>query len=123
MGDPATGAQRLSMAGGINNLGTTIGPLIVSFVIFGSANANASADISSIKAPYLVLGVLFIVIAAIFKFSSLPNKIEQATNVDEAAAQAAHHDVARRQRHPLVRAERRDPARGQQEPGLRRCGR
>src|SRR6476619_4668264 len=36
MGDPKTGAQRLSMAGGINNFGTTIGPLLVSYTIFGS---------------------------------------------------------------------------------------
>jgi FHS family L-fucose permease-like MFS transporter len=27
MGDPKSGAQRLSMAGGVNNFGTTIGPL------------------------------------------------------------------------------------------------
>src|ERR1051325_4032672 len=34
MGDPTKGSQRLSMAGGVNNVGTTIGPLIVSFAIF-----------------------------------------------------------------------------------------
>jgi len=28
------------MAGGVNNLGTTIGPLIVSFAIFGSATSS-----------------------------------------------------------------------------------
>ena len=31
MGDSSTGSQRLSLAGGINNVGTTIGPLVVSF--------------------------------------------------------------------------------------------
>src|SRR6478735_11846075 len=36
MGDPKTGSQRLSMAGGINNLGTTLGPVVVSLAIFGS---------------------------------------------------------------------------------------
>src|SRR3982751_4193272 len=39
MGDPKTGSQRLSMAGGVNNFGTTIGPLLVSFAIFGSVSA------------------------------------------------------------------------------------
>ena len=29
MGDPKKGSQRLSLAGGINNIGTTIGPLLV----------------------------------------------------------------------------------------------
>ena len=36
MGDPKTGSQRLSLAGGVNNFGTTIGPLLVSFAIFGT---------------------------------------------------------------------------------------
>ena len=40
MGDPKKGSQRLSMAGGINNMGTTIGPLIVSFAIFGSLSTS-----------------------------------------------------------------------------------
>ncbi len=91
MGDPASGAQRLSMAGGINNFGTTIGPLIVSFAIFGSATAKgAIADISSVKAPYLILGVVFIAIAAIFKFSSLPNKINNEPASDASAAASEH---------------------------------
>ena len=77
MGDPKTGAQRLTLAGGINNLGTTIGPLIVSFAIFGSvAAANTEASIESVKIPYLILGVAFILVAIMIKFSSVPNKIE-----------------------------------------------
>src|SRR5689334_24647924 len=43
IGDPKTGAQRLSMAGGINNLGTTIGPLLVSYAIFGSVTGDSVA--------------------------------------------------------------------------------
>jgi len=88
MGDPASGAQRLSMAGGINNFGTTIGPLIVSLAIFGSATAGSGAvkvaSISSVKGPYLILGAVFILIALIFKFSSLPNKID----LDQTSADA-----------------------------------
>jgi FHS family L-fucose permease-like MFS transporter len=77
IGDPKKGAQRLSMAGGINNVGTTIGPLIVSFAIFGSIAAGAKLDsIEAVKVPYLILGGAFLLVAIIFKFSSLPNKIE-----------------------------------------------
>lgn len=76
MGDPKTGSQRLSMAGGINNFGTTIGPLLVSFAIFGSVTASTNvADISAVKIPYLILGAAFILAAIMFKFSSVPNKI------------------------------------------------
>jgi len=88
MGDPASGAQRLSMAGGVNNFGTTIGPLLVSFAIFGSATATGAAkeaSISAVKGPYLILGALFVVIALIFKFSSLPNKIDnEQVSADDA---------------------------------------
>lgn len=84
MGDPRNGAQRLSMAGGVNNFGTTIGPLLVSFAIFGSVSAGSSvASIESIKTPYLILGLAFVIVAVIFKFSSIPNKIDMDALVPE----------------------------------------
>lgn len=73
LGPINTGSQRLTLAGGINNLGTTIGPLIVSFAIFGSsASANTEMDIESVKIPYLILGVAFLGVAVLLKMSSLP---------------------------------------------------
>jgi len=76
IGDPKKGAQRLSMAGGVNNIGTTIGPIAVSLAIFGSIAAGAKLEsLESVKTPYLILGVAFIIVAVIFKFSSLPNQI------------------------------------------------
>src|SRR5438445_650657 len=77
IGNPATGSQRLTMAGGVNNLGTTIGPLLVSFAIFGSlATATTQASIESVKTPYLVLGLVFILVAIFLWFSSVPNHID-----------------------------------------------
>lgn len=76
MGNPSQGAQRLSLAGGVNNVGTTIGPLVVSYAIFGAVNSgNKLDDISSVKFPYLILGAAFLIVAIIFKYSSLPNQI------------------------------------------------
>ena len=75
LGPLSTGTQRLTLAGGINNLGTTIGPLIVSFAIFGAATStNTEMSIESVKIPYLILGVAFLVVAILLKFSSLPDK-------------------------------------------------
>jgi FHS family L-fucose permease-like MFS transporter len=75
LGPITTGSQRLTLAGGINNLGTTIGPLIVSFAIFGSATSgNSDMSIESVKIPYLILGVAFLLVAILLKFSSLPDK-------------------------------------------------
>lgn len=86
IGDPKTGSQRLNMAGGINNFGTTIGPLLVSFAIFGSVSSgNTDASIESVKTPYLILGAAFLLVALFFKFSSIPNKIDLETVAAEEA--------------------------------------
>ena len=83
LGPIATGSQRLITAGGINNLGTTIGPLIVSFAIFGAASSeNTTASIESVKIPYLILGVAFLAVALLLKMSSLPDRVA----VDETVA-------------------------------------
>lgn len=75
LGPITTGSQRLTLAGGINNLGTTIGPLIVSFAIFGAASSgNTDMSIESVKVPYLVLGAAFLIVAILLKMSSLPDK-------------------------------------------------
>ncbi|MDR7212465.1 MFS transporter [Flavobacterium piscis] len=74
LGPISTGSQRLTLAGGINNLGTTIGPLIVSFAIFGSSTGESTLSIESVKTPYLILGLAFFVVAILLKFSSLPDK-------------------------------------------------
>lgn len=91
MGAASTGSQRLSMAGGINNFGTTIGPLIVNLAIFGSVTAVSVSSLSAVKTPYLFLGAAFILFAIIFYFSSVPNKL----NNTEAQEQASNNWVDR----------------------------
>ncbi len=74
LGPPSTGSQRLTLAGGINNFGTTIGPLIVSYAIFGSGTSgNTDANIEDVKIPYLALGLAFLIVAILLRLSSLPN--------------------------------------------------
>jgi FHS family L-fucose permease-like MFS transporter len=87
LGPISTGSQRLTLAGGINNLGTTIGPLIVSFAIFGSAtSSNTDMSIESVKIPYLILGLAFLVVAILLKFSSLPDKPQAIVESETEAA-------------------------------------
>ena len=83
MGSASTGSQRLSMAGGVNNFGTTIGPLIVNLAIFGSVSTIMVSSLSSVKTPYLVLGAAFLLVAVIFYFSSVPNQL--VSNTEELA--------------------------------------
>ena len=74
LGDPKTGASRVNLGGGINSLGTTIGPLIVAFALFGSAKTISDDKIKSLGLDKVVLlyigvGFLFIAAAALFYFS------------------------------------------------------
>jgi FHS family L-fucose permease-like MFS transporter len=86
LGPITTGSQRLTLAGGINNFGTTIGPLVVSFAIFGSsASSNTEMSIESVKIPYLVLGLAFLLVAILLKFSSLPDKPTAVVEVENDA--------------------------------------
>jgi FHS family L-fucose permease-like MFS transporter len=95
LGPIKTGVQRLTLAGGINNLGTTIGPLIVSFAIFGAASTGeTSMSIESVKIPYLILGLAFLLVAVLLKFSSLPEhpetieeSVEDVTSSKKSALQ------------------------------------
>lgn len=74
LGPPETGAQRINLGGAVNNLGGTIGPALVSYAIFGSISkdAAANASIEDVKVPYLILGVLFALMALFFWISKLP---------------------------------------------------
>jgi FHS family L-fucose permease-like MFS transporter len=75
LGPPETGSNRLNLAGSINNIGGLLGPVVVGFVLFGSASAKiAAADvkISSVDNLYYILAGLFIAVAVFFWFSNLP---------------------------------------------------
>ena len=87
LGPVKTGSQRLTLAGGINNFGTTIGPLIVSFAIFGTASSGSTnMSIESVKIPYLILGLAFLLVAILLKFSSLPEHPEAVEESTEDTA-------------------------------------
>ena len=74
LGDESTGSNRINLGGGINSLGTTIGPLIVSLVLFGSAASIDDEQIANMSLKmviilYACVGALFLGIAALFGFS------------------------------------------------------
>lgn len=72
LGSPETGSHRLNMAGGVNSFGTLLGPLAVSFMLFGSVSAAKEATLGNIETVYFILAGLFTVAAIIFAFSKLP---------------------------------------------------
>jgi FHS family L-fucose permease-like MFS transporter len=91
LGPPETGSNRLNFAGSINNIGALLGPVVVGFVLFGSASAKiAAADvkISSVDNLYYILAGLFIAVAIFFWVSNLPTvtsdeEIEASTKANK----------------------------------------
>ena len=84
LGEPATGSNRLNLAGGVNSFGTTIGPLLIAFIIFGSAPISGDElneliktgdiQLNTIQGLYLGVAALFIAVAIFFYVSkNLPD--------------------------------------------------
>tara|TARA_B100002052_G_scaffold169117_1_gene153903 strand:+ start:3421 stop:5058 length:1638 start_codon:yes stop_codon:yes gene_type:complete len=90
LGDEEKGAHRLNLAGGVNSLGTTVGPIVVALILFGSTPksgaelnemiSNGSISLSTIQMLYLSVGGLFLAAAALFYFSK---KLPQAKDDSE----------------------------------------
>jgi FHS family L-fucose permease-like MFS transporter len=75
LGPEESGSSRLNLAQGFCSLGYVIAPFIGGIMLFGSdvfKGAN-KVGLDSLKAPYVGLGIAFVVIAVIFKMISLPN--------------------------------------------------
>ena len=83
LGDPSTGTSRVSLGGGINSFGTSIGPIVVAFALFGTAAAITDDQIKTLSLSkvitlYTAVGGLFIAAAALFYFSKkVPDGISE----------------------------------------------
>ena len=93
LGDPSTSTQRLNFAQSFNGLAVLMAPIIGGKLIlsgkeYSQAQLNAMAPIDlaiylqseadRVKMPYLVLGIIILIIAAIFFFTKLPDSKDDA---------------------------------------------
>ena len=79
LGDSEKGSHRLNLAGGVNSLGTTIGPIIVTLILFGTAAkadidlkeeiAKGNLTLAKVQYLYMAVGGLFLAASALFFFS------------------------------------------------------
>ncbi|TXC81693.1 sugar MFS transporter [Luteibaculum oceani] len=72
LGEAKTGSHRINLAGAINSLGTTIGPLLISYAIFGAITASVDVSISKVQIPYTILAVAFLLVGLFIYRSNLP---------------------------------------------------
>ncbi|MGN6567203.1 MAG: MFS transporter, partial [Flavipsychrobacter sp.] len=73
LGAPETSAHRITLGGGINSFGTTIGPIVVALALFGTTHSSDaqinSLGLDKVTLLYAAVGALFIIAAAVFFFS------------------------------------------------------
>lgn len=92
LGDPATGSSRINLGGGVNSFGTTIGPILVAFALFGTTAAITDEQISGLNLSkvvvlYTCVGALFVMAAGIFRFSrNVPSGVLNETPEKSANA-------------------------------------
>ena len=82
LGEERTGAHRLNLAGGVNSFGTTIGPLIVAYFLFGSiSTASAgSVDLKNVDTLYIILIVLFLALAVLLRSLKIEESKSEVTS-------------------------------------------
>jgi MFS transporter, FHS family, L-fucose permease len=73
LGPEKTASSRLNLAQGFNSIGTTVGPLIGGYLIFRYFARTGAHGAESVKMPYLIFCIIFLVLAAIFFFIHLPH--------------------------------------------------
>ncbi len=73
LGPEKTASSRLNLAQGFNSVGTTIGPLIGGWLIFQYFARSGAHGADSVKVPYMMFCVVFVVLAAVFFFIRLPH--------------------------------------------------
>ncbi|WP_105214038.1 sugar MFS transporter [Pseudoalteromonas sp. T1lg22] len=75
LGPAKTAPSRLNLAQALNSLGTTVGPIVGKFLLFGGSAALAAeaATADSVKVPYLMLAAALLTIAVVFAVLKLPS--------------------------------------------------
>lgn len=79
LGEERTGAHRLNLAGGINSFGTTVGPLVVAYFLFGSISGSGKVELKNVDTLYTILIVLFLALAFLLRSMKIGASSASAT--------------------------------------------
>lgn len=96
LGDPKTATQRLNLAQSFNGLGSFIAPLLGGMFILSDQSSTSPAMVgspehrqflvetaSSVKIPFLMIGLLVILVAILFSLINLPDiRNENSVKID-----------------------------------------
>ncbi len=83
LGKPETSESRLNLSQCFNGVGSFLGPIIAAYVFFGGAK-GAHTNLDSVKIIYIIIGVVVLIIAALFIRTALP-EIKESEIVSSVA--------------------------------------
>ncbi|SFU37265.1 MFS transporter, FHS family, L-fucose permease [Pustulibacterium marinum] len=70
LGKPETASSRLNLTQAFNALGTTLAPIVGSYLIFRTVAEDVGAD--AVKGPYIGIAITLVVLAVLIKLFKLP---------------------------------------------------
>jgi FHS family L-fucose permease-like MFS transporter len=106
LGPPETSTQRLNLAQSFNGLAAMVAPLIGSRFILSGKNftedqlnsmlpavkeAYLQSEADSVKMPYLILGIVILLVAAVIYFTKMPDTKEEHDNETKSIFHAFRH--------------------------------
>ena len=84
LGPHQQSARRINIAQSFNGLGWILGPLLGGLLIFGATAEEGDDKFTSLVTPYMVVGVVVLVVAFIFMMIRLPEIREDEDTIEKA---------------------------------------
>ncbi len=78
LGDPESAERRINLSQSFNGLGWIVGPLVGGLLLFDGEDGTASSSLLAL--PYAVIGVVVLIVAAVFAKVKLPEVAEEPEN-------------------------------------------
>ncbi len=95
LGPRETSTSRLNLAQSFNGMGSALAPILVGGLLFSGGDADVSM-------PYVVMGVLVIIVAIVFSFSTLP-EIQHDEESDADSQTSGWQNIKALFRRPMFR--------------------
>ena len=93
LGPPETASSRLNLSQALNSLGTTIAPLIGTYLILEQTLGDIATRAESVQLPYMVLALTLILLAVLIKFAHLPSIEAETTRSADFLDEEVHESA------------------------------
>ena len=91
LGDPRYAATRINLAQSMNGIGWILGPLAGAAFFYGKDSSGASTGSQTLWIPYAFVGVVVVLLAAVFLRADVPDiKTEDDYHLDDADPGVSH---------------------------------